>query len=444
MCKASPLNHQDFGSQVGFSQTAPERPITREKLVSESPEPRDDATWGLLGCRRELGSSGDRSCHRVSHIRGKRGGVSAAKNEKISNHPAFWFVWWFQGLLFFWFLFLVVHFRVSAPAPARRLTHNLLTHIDHTQLVHTQLTHTHTTWPHTSCILSPHNLTTHNLLTHTQLGQTHLDHTHLASCHHTTWPHTTCHHTTCSHTTCPHTHTGVALGDICLHFAWQAWHLAKSAFTLRGRCGTSRHRPPLCVVGVALMPLGWLWWRAWFPVWRRGRRGSLRGKRGIWRHFAWRRSRRGSLRGRRDTWRHLPSLCVAGVALGDIDLHFAWHACGLATSTSTLRGKRGTYATGSGGALGSEWTRLFAWQAWHLATSAFTLRGRRGTYGTGLALVARLGLHRTPLSMRLSAWQAWHLVTSTVVLRGMRGTWWPRPSLCVAGVALGDIDRHFA
>ena len=145
MCKASPLNHQDFGSQVGFSQTAPERPITREKLVSESPEPRDDATWGLLGCRRELGSSGDRSCHRVSHIRGKRGGVSAAKNEKISNHPAFWFVWWFQGLLFFWFLFLVVHFRVSAPAPARRLTHNLLTHIDHTQLVHTQLTHTHTT-----------------------------------------------------------------------------------------------------------------------------------------------------------------------------------------------------------------------------------------------------------------------------------------------------------
>jgi hypothetical protein len=90
---------------------------------------------------------------------------------------------------------------------------------------------------------------------------------------------------------------GVALGDICLHFAWQAWHLAKSAFTLRGRCGTSRHRPPLCVVGVALMPLGWLWWRAWFPVWRRGRRGSLRGKRGTWRHFAWRRGRRGSLRG---------------------------------------------------------------------------------------------------------------------------------------------------
>ena len=47
------------------------------------------------------------------------------------------------------------------------------------------------------------------------------------------------------------------------------------------------------------------------------------------------------------------ALCVAGVALGDIDPHFAW-------------------------------------QAWHLVTWTCTLRGRRGTYGTGLALVARL------------------------------------------------------
>ena len=48
------------------------------------------------------------------------------------------------------------------------------------------------------------------------------------------------------------------------------------------------------------------------------------------------------------------ALCVAGVALGDIHLRFAW-------------------------------------QARHLVTSTFVLRGRRGTYGTGLALVARLG-----------------------------------------------------
>jgi len=57
--------------------------------------------------------------------------------------------------------------------------------------------------------------------------------------------------------------------------------------------------------------------------------------------------------------------------------------------------------------------RLFAWQAWPLATAIFTLRGRRGTYGTGVALVARLGLAGAV-------------------------------AVCVAGVALGDGDLHFA
>ena len=135
----------------------------------------------------------------------------------------------------------------------------------------------------------------------------------------TTCPHTTCHHATCHHTTCPHTtysHTGVALGDIDLHFAWQAWHctwrhrpslcvagvalhLATSTVTLRGRrgCwrgrrGTWRHRPTLCVAGVALMALCWFWWRAWFPVDAVG----------------------------------AAAVCVAGMALGDIDLHFARQA----------------------------------------------------------------------------------------------------------------------
>ena len=31
---------------------------------------------------------------------------------------------------------------------------------------------------------------------------------------------------------------GVALGDICLRFAWQAWRLATYTFVLRGRRGT--------------------------------------------------------------------------------------------------------------------------------------------------------------------------------------------------------------
>ena len=68
------------------------------------------------------------------------------------------------------------------------------------------------------------------------------------------------------------------------------------------------------------MALGWLWWRAWVPF------GAV----------------------------VAAAVCLAGVALGDIGLHFVW-------------------------------------QAWHLATSTCILRGRRGTYGAGLALVARLG-----------------------------------------------------
>jgi len=48
-------------------------------------------------------------------------------------------------------------------------------------------------------------------------------------------------------------------------FVWQAWHLATSAFTLCGRRGTWRHRRAFCMAGVALMALGWLWWRAWVP-----------------------------------------------------------------------------------------------------------------------------------------------------------------------------------
>ena len=81
------------------------------------------------------------------------------------------------------------------------------------------------------------------------------------TCPHATCPHTTCSHTTCSHTTSPHTtcshtqllhtqlaHTQLAhtqlvthttcQGNIHRHFAWQAWDLVTSTFTLRGRRGT--------------------------------------------------------------------------------------------------------------------------------------------------------------------------------------------------------------
>eukprot|EP00435_Cladocopium_sp_Y103_P023504 s3767_g5.t1 len=90
------------------------------------------------------------------------------------------------------------------------------------------------------------------------------------------------------------------------------------------------------------------------------------------------------------------TLCVAGVALGDMNLHFVWQAWHLATSAFTLCGRRGTYGTGlglvtrfvaagfaslcmAGVALGDMDLR-FVWQAWHLVTSTFTLCGRRGTW----------------------------------------------------------------
>ena len=117
-----------------------------------------------------------------------------------------------------------------------------------------------------------------------------------------------------------------------------------------------------------------------------------------------------TVRGRRGTFGHGLALCVAGVALGDMDCHFAWQAWHLVTWTVTLRGRR----------------------------------GRRGTYGTGLELMTRWG----PAGLRLVAahfaWQAWHLVTWTVTLRGRRGTVSHGLSLCVAGVALSDMDCHFA
>ena len=244
----------------------------------------------------------------------------------------------------------------SPPPPAYSHTHTTCTHT-HTTCHHTTYSHTTCshTCPHTTCShMLTHNLTTHNLTTYNLLT-------------HTTWPHTTCshNHNLLTHnlfTHNLHTVAGVALGDIDLHFAWQAWHLATWTCILRGRRNTYR-------TGLALMArLG--------PSWRRGRRPCLRGRRGTCGE------------------RHWPSLCVAGVALGDIDLHFAW-------------------------------------QAWHLATWTCILRGRRNTYRTGLALIAAW--------VPVGAVDAAPVCVAGVAL-GERH--WP--SLCVAGVALGDIDLHFA
>ena len=151
----------------------------------------------------------------------------------------------------------------------------------------------------------------------------------------------------------------VTLGDIHLRFAWHAWHLATSTFaswqawhlaTSTWHC-TLHYTQLWQHFGSRQKKLTWLWWRAWARIVARG----------------------------------AAPLCVAGVALGDIHLRFAWHAWHLATST------------------------FASWQAWHLATSTFVLRGRRGTCGIGLALVVRLGADSRQ--------------GRRATLRGRRGTW---------------------
>jgi len=108
--------------------------------------------------------------------------------------------------------------------------------------------------------------------------------------------------------------------------------------------------------------LGWLWWSAWSPL----------------------------------VARRAAALCEAGVALGQIDVPFAW-------------------------------------QAWRLAASTCVWRGRRGTCCTWLGLVARL--------------VAVSRLGRCGTFRGRRGTCSHQSSFCVAGVelvALGDIYLRLA
>ena len=193
------------------------------------------------------------------------------------------------------------------------VTHHLLTQASHNLLTHTQLCHTPssitnfvTTLSHTHTLSFTHNLLTHKFVRH------HLSHT-------TSFTHNFVTHHLCvvvgwvwwrawEPVGCPRRHgtlrgrhgtwrhppafcvagaalmalgwvwwrlvargaaalcvAGVALGDIHPHFAWQAWHLATSTCTLRGRRSN----------GLGLVTrLG--------PFSRPGRRGTLRGRRGTW------------------------------------------------------------------------------------------------------------------------------------------------------------------
>ena len=202
------------------------------------------------------------------------------------------------------------------------------------------------------------------------------------------------------------------------HFAWQAWHMVTSTVALRGRGGAWRRPPSFCVAGVEHMTLGWVWWRAWSPLVARDAAPP--------RHFAWQAWHLVTptvvSHGRSGTWRHPPSFCVAEVVL--VTLGWVWWR-----AWSPLVARDAALLCVAGVALG-DIHRRFMWQAWRLATSTFVLRGRRGTYDTWLGLVTRLVPVGCP-------WRR-------AALRGRRGTWWHPPPFCVAGVALGDIHRHFA
>ena len=117
---------------------------------------------------------------------------------------------------------------------------------------------------------------------------------------------------------------GVALGDIDLGLAWQAWHL-------------------------------WFW---------AGSGGALGCHPG----------RRGTLRCRRGTCSHQPLFCVAGVALAHIDIS----AAGVALGEIDLGFAAALCVAGVAVAFAQTHIHVaFAWQAWRLATSTLVLRGRR-------------------------------------------------------------------
>ena len=263
----------------------------------------------------------------------------------------------------------------SSSRSSSRYSHTQLTHtqLSDTQLAHTKFAHTHRTlFTHNSLthnslthLSHTHNLPTHNLLTHNLLTYSSLTHTQLS---HIQLSHTQLSHIQLSSHTTLFTHNSL---DTQLSYT-QLSHteLSQTLCVRRGTCG-----PGLALV--AHLVLG-----------------------------------------------DAAPFCVAGVALGDIDLHSVWQAWHLVTSTFILCGRGGTFGTRlalvarlvpadaapccvAGVAL-----LQFVWQAWHLVTSTVS-----GTCGTGLPLVERLVM---PLHF---VWQAWRLATSTFILCGRRCAW---------------------
>ena len=333
------------------------------------------------------------------------------------------------------------------PPPARRHC----SHTAHTLLTHTLPTHNLLTHTHTPCTQLAH---THTQLVHIQLVRTQLAHTHthtpctqLAHTHthnlstynltthnltpysRTTWPHTTRLQTQLVTTQLTHTqlaHTQLVTTQL-VHTKLAHTQLAHTQLVTIAHTQlvhTQLHHTQLVhTAGVALGDIDRHFaWQAWRFA---ASTVTLRGRRGTYGTGQGLVGRRRCLGGRREAWRHRPSLCVAGVALSGIDRHFAWQE------------RRFWHWAGSSGALGSRlapWApSLFGWQAWDLATSTVTLCGRRTSRHRSSLCVAGVHLWHWAgssgaLGSRLApwaplfAWQASGLTTSIITLRGRRGT----------------------
>ena len=244
------------------------------------------------------------------------------------------------------------------------------------QLLHLHNFHTHTLFLTQLCntLFFTHHLShtptfTHNFVTHFLLHPT-LSHTifHTPFCHTPSFTHNFVTHSF-THTSFTHT---VLNTQLChtpsFTYNFVTHHLSHTTL--------SHTTLSFGVAGVALVALGWLWWRALVAVGRPGRRATLRGRRGIHLRSLW------------DIYLRLAWQAWHLLHLAAIDLPFAWQAWHLATSTCVWQGRRGTCCT---------------WLPW-----TFHVRGRRGTWWHWRSICVA-GVAFGDIYLRL-AWYAWHLL----------------------------------
>ena len=256
----------------------------------------------------------------------------------------------------------------------------------HTTLSHTQLSLTHNPLSHTQVSHTQLSLThkslTHNSLSHTQLSHIHTTLSHTTPSHtHNSLTHT--HNNSLTHTQLSHTHNfltrnshtrpALCVASVALMaLGWLWWALGCRRCRRRCLCGKRGawwHRPSLCVAGVALGDIGLHFvWQAWH-LWQWAGSGGSRlspwtPRLLVWQawlgdidfHFGRQSSSSCTLCGRRGTSRLSPWTPRL----------FVWQAWHLATSTFTLCGRRGAWRHSTRGRRGTwqHWVAPLAWYLW--------------------------------------------------------------------------------